>query len=117
MTRLGYAGFYLIATWIFMLMPQDGLLIAFAGYLTFTWWLTLQRARDAGLKSIWHGAWGWVPFAPLWFMFVPTGYYNKPKPWQVAQAEYPERPGRTGTYMYDVDHGQGLAPYTRKPDE
>lgn len=36
-----------------------------------------ERARDAGLKSAWHGLWCFVPFAVLWFGCVPTGYHKK----------------------------------------
>jgi hypothetical protein len=35
-----------------------------------------RRAQDAGLVSNWHGLWCFVPFAILWFGFVPTGFHN-----------------------------------------
>ena len=55
------------------------------------WQAFMRRAWDAGLKSNFHGAWCFVPFAAFWFLFVPTGWHNRNKPdemqemWRDAQ--------------------------------
>ena len=56
------------------------LLIVWIFALIVLWNLFLHRARAAGLESPLHGAWSLVPFAGLWFLFVPTDWHKRMEP-------------------------------------